>query len=337
MLYAIDLLDAMDKRHLVTPLLLAHESPEIRARALRVAEAAGRRWPIAGCRASSARSKIRTAAVRIAAVSALAVASRPGRRRRDAAVPDQAAIRRWPSSPPRRWRAARSADDVDAAEETLRHFSSDTREQGAEWRLQVARALGDVKNPAFRPLLVPLMYDTNLDVARAAIESAGTLGAGDFLFVPPLVSLLRNRRLKSAGPRGAGRLRRAGDRAARLLHARSRGRHLGPPPRALDAGAAALPGVDGRADHRARRQRRVPALQGDDGAASACVATHPELTIDPKVVSRHINAEAARAFNALTLHYNLFVAGGLDKGSLLARTLTEKHARALTAPSTCSA
>ena len=33
-LYAIDLLDAMDKRHLVTPLLLSHESPEIRARAL---------------------------------------------------------------------------------------------------------------------------------------------------------------------------------------------------------------------------------------------------------------------------------------------------------------
>ncbi len=62
----------------------------------------------------------------------------------------------------------------------------------------MARALGDVTNPAFRPLLVPLMYDANLEVARAAIESAGTLGAGDFLFVPPLVSLLRNRRLKSA-------------------------------------------------------------------------------------------------------------------------------------------
>ena len=41
-LYAIDLLESMDKRHLVTPLLLAHESPEVRARAhLRVAEAAG--------------------------------------------------------------------------------------------------------------------------------------------------------------------------------------------------------------------------------------------------------------------------------------------------------
>ena len=49
-----------------------------------------------------------------------------------------------------------------------------------------------------RSMLVPLMYDADLDVAKAAIESAGTLGAGDFLFVPPLVSLMRNRRLKSA-------------------------------------------------------------------------------------------------------------------------------------------
>src|ERR671912_1183845 len=40
-LYAIDLLDAMDKRKLVTPLLLGHDSPAIRERALGVAEAAG--------------------------------------------------------------------------------------------------------------------------------------------------------------------------------------------------------------------------------------------------------------------------------------------------------
>ena len=51
-------------------------------------------------------------------------------------------------------------------------------------------------NPRFRPLLVPLMYDANYVVARAAIHSAGTLGGDDFLFVPTLVALLRNRRLK---------------------------------------------------------------------------------------------------------------------------------------------
>jgi len=72
------------------------------------------------------------------------------------------------------------------------------------------------------------------------------------------------------------------------------------------------------------------ALEDPDGFIrfKATMALHrlrrdnPALAVDPKVVSRHINAEAARAFSALTLHYNLFVAGGLDKGSLLARALT---------------
>ena len=71
-LYAIELLDSMDKRHLVTPLLLSHESAEIRERALRVAEASGtelaERWLPGVQRAL----KDPEAAVRIAAVGALA-------------------------------------------------------------------------------------------------------------------------------------------------------------------------------------------------------------------------------------------------------------------------
>ena len=67
-------------------------------------------------------------------------------------------------------------------------------------RRAVAHSLGHVDNPRFRSLLVPLMFDADLEVAREAIQSAGRLGPreGDFLFVPPLVSLLRNRLLKSA-------------------------------------------------------------------------------------------------------------------------------------------
>src|SRR6185503_4133198 len=42
-----------------------------------------------------------------------------------------------------------------------------------------------------------------------------------------------------------------------------------------------------------------------------------------------VSIEAGRAFNALTLHYNLFVAGALDQNSLLARALNEKYARAM--------
>ncbi len=196
-LYAIDLLDAMDKRHLVTPLLLAHESAEIRARTLRLAETAGTatadRWLPRVERAL----KDPEAPVRIAAVSALAAlrgqaaadVMRPFLHGSDPALSIVAAAALASSD---------SAADVAAAEDRLRRFSSDTREQATPWRLQTARALGDVSNPSFRPLLVPLMYDADVEVAQAAIESAGKLGARDFLFVPPLVSLLRHRRLKSA-------------------------------------------------------------------------------------------------------------------------------------------
>ena len=82
--------------------------------------------------------------------------------------------------------------------EAFRKLIDDSREQRAHTRAEVARALGRVTNPAFRTLLVPLMFDADVDVARDAILSAARLGAGDFLFVPPLVSLLRNRLLKGA-------------------------------------------------------------------------------------------------------------------------------------------
>jgi ATP/ADP translocase/CRP-like cAMP-binding protein/HEAT repeat protein len=326
-LYAIDLLDAMDKRRLVTPLLLSHASPQIRARALKVAEAAGPaladRWLPGVERALTDPDS----AVRIAAVSAIAAlrgeaavdVMRPFITRNDPALAIVAAAALAGSAKP---------EDVALAEETLQRFSSDPREQGAEWRLQVARALGDVKNASFRPMLVPLMYDSNLAVAKAAIDSAATLGAGDFLFVPPLVSLLRNRRLKSSARSvlvGYGEAVVAP--LAYFMRDRDEDiwirRHvpatlaLLPFPASIAALTTALDDSDGFL--RFKATIALDRLRRDN----------PALAVDPKVVSRHIHAEAARAFNALTLHYNLFVAGGLDTGSLLARALTEKHARAL--------
>ena len=47
-IYAIDVLESLDKRNLVTPLLLYHESPKVRARALQALAAAptdiARKW-----------------------------------------------------------------------------------------------------------------------------------------------------------------------------------------------------------------------------------------------------------------------------------------------------
>ncbi len=324
-LYAIDLLDAMDKRHLVTPLLLAHESAEIRARVLKVAESVGTeaadRWLPRVERAL----KDGDATVRIAAVGALAAlrgeaaadVMRPFLHGKDQALSIVAAAALAETT---------HHEDITAAEERLRKFSSDTREQGTQWRLLTARALGEVSRPSFRPLLVPLMYDANVEVAHAAIESAGKLGATDFLFVAPLVSLLRNRRLKSAARQvlvGYGEPVVAPlayfmlDREENVWVRRHVPSTLGqlPFPSSVAALLAALEDPDGFLKFKA-----VSALE-------RIRKSHPEIPIDPEVVTRHVNAEAGRAFSALTLHHNLFVAGGLDSGSLLARSLTEKHSR----------
>ena len=325
-LYAIELLDAMDKRRLVTPLLLSHESPDIRARALRVAEASGtelaERW-LPGVQKAL---KDPESAVRIAAVGALAAlrgqaaadVMRPFLASKDPALAIVAAAALASSTEPA---------DVGASEETLRQFADDAREQGTPWRLQVARALGDINHPRFRPLVVQLMYDANADVARAAIDSAGTT-ARDFLFVPPLVSLLRNRRLKSAARQVlVGYDEPAVAPLAYFMQDRDEDvwvrRHvpstlaLLPYPSSVAALLAALDSPDGFLKFKA-----VSALE-------RIRKTHPDIAIDPEVVTRHLHTEAAGAFNALTLHYNLFVAGGLDKSSLLARSLSEKYSRRL--------
>ena len=80
------------------------------------------------------------------------------------------------------------------------------------------------------------MYDADLAVAREAIQKRRDVwGPADFLFVPPLVSLMRNRLLKRAARAGAGRLRRAVvDTLAYFLRRHRRG-HLDPPSRAVDA------------------------------------------------------------------------------------------------------
>ena len=192
----------------------------------------------------------------------------------------------------------------------------------------MARALGDVKNPAFRPLLVPLMYDANLEVARAAIQSAATLGAHDFLFVPPLVSLMRNRRLKSAARAAlAGYGEAVVAPLAFFMRDREEDkwvrRHVPstlaslPFPSSIDALIGALDDSDGFI-----RSKAISALD-------QLRRTHPDLAIDAAAITRHAIAEAGRAFNALTLHHNLFVAGGLDQDTLLSRALMEKYRRTM--------
>ncbi|MBA3269131.1 MAG: HEAT repeat domain-containing protein [Acidobacteria bacterium] len=327
-LYAMELLESLDKRHLVSPLLLHHESPRVRARAISVAEAAGAERGAHWLRGVERSLKDSDAAVRLAAVRALAVLQGEEAAElmrgylRD---PDPKMVVTAASA------LAESAIDTDRAdaEHTLQTLTADTREQSVPIRLQVAHSLGYVRNPRFRPLLVPLMFDADLSVAQEAIRSAGRLGSGDadFLFVPPLVSLMRNRLLKSAAREV---LVAYGDEVVAALAYFLRDpeediwvrRHvpstlaLIPTQRSLDVLVSALEDPDGFVRFKA------------GAAIERLRRSVPQLRLDRAVVERQILQETTRAFNALTLHYNLFVNHDLDAASLLARALEQKHQRA---------
>ena len=326
-LYAIDLLDAMDKRPLVTPLLLLHASPDIRARALRVAESAAAthadRWlPGVERSLTDDDAHVRVAAVRaLAALRGEAVADvmRPFLASADPSLAIVAAAA---------LADCQSPVDVESAAQTLRAFTGDTREQAVETRKLVARAIGGIKNPDFRSLLVPLLTDANTGVARAAVESAGSLGGSDFLFVPSLVSLLRHRVLKSAARQV---LVGYGDQVVAPLTYFMQDRdedlwvrrHV-PSALALLPDNASVAALETALDDPDEflRSKALSALE-------RIRKTHPQLTIGAERIARHASVEAGRAFEALTLHYNLFIAGGLNPDALLARALTEKYERTL--------
>jgi ATP/ADP translocase/HEAT repeat protein len=325
--YAIDLLESLDKRHLVSPLLLNHRSPLVRRRTLMAvanaaAEGAGQ-WAAGAERAlGDPDPEVRLAAVR--AVGALrnehaAELMRPYLTSSDPRVGVTAAVA---------MAAAGTEGDRVAAESLLRSLSSDSREQAREARLEVARGLRHLPDPRFHPVLVPLMFDTDLEVARAAIQSAGMMGPGDFIFVPPLISLMRNRLLKrDAREVLVGYGENVIDSLAYFLNDKDEDkwirRHI-PSTLALISSQRALDVLVNALDHEDGfiRYKAVAAIE-------RLRRDREDLRIDAATIERQVVRETARAFNALTLHYNLFVAGGLDPDALLARALIEKHRRAI--------
>jgi ATP/ADP translocase/HEAT repeat protein/CRP-like cAMP-binding protein len=327
--YAIDLLESLDKRHLVTPLILHHDSPEVRARALRAAGAMRAESANHWLRGIERSLKDSHGEVRLAAVRALAALHREDAtevmrgflKDADPVMVVTAACGLAESASP---------DDRLAAEEALRELASDTREQAVPIRLEVAHSLGYVRDPKFRALLVPLMFDADLSVAREAIRSAGLLGPpdSDFLFLPPLVSLMRNRLLKAAARQVLVEYgEQVVDPLAYFLRDTDEDvwvrRHvpstlaLIPSQKALDVLVEALSDNDGFV-----RFKAITAIE-------RLRRTAPQLTIDRAIIERQILLETTRAFGAMTLHHNLFVRHGLDRTSLLAQALTEKQQRAV--------
>ena len=324
-LHAIDLLEGFDKRHLISPLLLHHASPTVRARALRTLEAAR---PDVQARWSAGIERMlkdEHPEVRAAAVAALAATRgeqavgvmRPFLEDRDPrmVVTAAAALADSPAE-----------EDVTAAEHALRTLALDTRQTAVSARREVAQALGHIKSPRFRHLLVPLMYDPAREVAEEAIRSAGRLGAVDYLFVAPLLALLRNRLLKAHARQvlvgyGEGIV----ETLAYFMRDEEEDvwvrRHIPstlaliPTQQSVDVLLSALDAPDGYLRYKALR------------ALGRMKREHPELTIPTAPVEALVAKETSRYFNYLGLHYNVVVRDPVAKDTLLARALREKLGR----------
>ena len=324
-LYAIDLLESFEKRHLVTPLLLHHSSAAVRARTLRALQALrpelARKWvPAIERLLNDEDQHVRAGAVR--AISQIRGEEASGLMRPYLDDPNP----RVAVTAAVALASSRDAGDAEAAFGVLQRLTKDPRDGAAPARREVARALAHIPDPRFHDLLVPLMYDGNLEVARAAIRSAGRIGNDSFLFVPALVSLLRNRLLK-ADARSV--LVAYGEAVVEPLayFLKDQDEDLWVR-RHLPATLALIPGE-------ATIRVLIGALGDRDGflrfkavmALDRIRRERPDLTIPRAPIEALIQSETLRYANALTLHANLFTGGSFARDTLLARVLEEKQER----------
>jgi CRP-like cAMP-binding protein/HEAT repeat protein len=326
--YAIDVLESLDKRNLVTPLLLYHEAPVVRARALKALSAV--RADIAERWAPHIRRMLADtdSGVRAGAITALSYISQQ----------DAASLARpmllEPDARIRVTAAAALADggtaeDADAAEATFVDIIANTSAETRDARRDVAAAIRQIRDRRFRRLLVPLLYDPAPEVADEAMASVRAAGAGDFVFVPTLIALLRHRRLKG---QARAVLVSYGEPVIDVLAHFMRDadediwvrRHvpatlaLIPAQKSVDVLAAALQDADGFL-----RYKVVAALERLRREA-------PSLTFPRENIERFALSEARQYFNYLSLRHNLFGRQqALPTDSLLAQALDEKLERTL--------
>ena len=328
-LYAIEVLESLDKRNLVTPLLLYHDSAAVRIRALKalgdVRSDIAQRWVPAIERLLSDPGP----AVRVAAVRALA-------RIRNADA--TGLVRPLLDDPDPRMVATAGIvlassdrpEDVQAGEAALARLASDMRATSADVRREVAIAIRHVGNRRCEPLLIPLLYDPDPRVAAEAMRSLRKLGTTDMLFVPTLISLLGHRDLKSDAREvlvGHGEAV-----LAALAHFLADSNENLWVRRHLPATIARIPcqaSMDALLD-------RLEANEPDGLLRFKLVAAleklrrdHPEYEVRREPVEALIYREARGYFINLTLHHNLFVHEQLDNEALLAHALDEKRLRAV--------
>jgi AAA family ATP:ADP antiporter len=322
-IYAIDILESLDRRNLVTPLLLYHESPRVRARAL--AGLSGASPEMAERWLPNAQRMLKDPAVEVRSAAVGALASM-----RSSSVSDL--VRPFLAGDDPRLAATASVvlagsehePDRRAAEETLSRLGADAA--NPDVRREVAAAIGQIADPRFHHLLIPLLYDADPSVSEEAMRSVRQVGAGDVTFVPTLVSLLRHHRLK-----GAARdvLVAYGDGVIPALDHFLNDpdeevwvrRHIPATLARLESQAAmdALVRSLGTSTDRFIRFKLVEAISNLHRAK-------PGLIFDPKAVEPLVRNETQQYFTWLSLRDNLFERARWPRGSLLDRMLGDKLA-----------
>jgi CRP-like cAMP-binding protein len=219
-------------------------------------------------------------------------------------------------------------EDEHAAEAALSRLIADTRAAASGGRRDAANALAHIRNPSFRTLLIPLIHDRSIEVAREAIASARAMGPSDAIFVPALVSLLGHRLLKSVARET---LVSYGEPVIPVLA------HLMNDPDEHIWVRRHIPGTLARIPAQASMDTLVDALKTSDGflryKTVAAIETlrrgHPSLAFAAEAVEALIFRETARYYSYLTLRFNITQRDAAGSDSLVVRALDDKLTRTL--------
>ncbi len=191
-LHALDLLASHGRSHLVPPVMVHHDDPEVRRRTLEIIGATGRddAMPLVEQRLRDDDPEVRTQAIHVLASLRHVDAASLMLPRLD--EPDPAIRAAAVACVSNLGDAAMSA----RAGRALRDMLADPL---AATRLEAARCLGAVHEPSYRDDLLQLLYDPELPVVREAIASVRRRISRDedpSIYMPTLISLLRDRQLK---------------------------------------------------------------------------------------------------------------------------------------------
>jgi len=326
-IYAMEFLESLNKKHLITPLLLYHESPAVRARALSAIRSVqpeiSERWlPVIQALMADPDPEVRSEAVgALANVKNQRVADlvRPLLQDGDPRIILTSAMVLAGSG---------QEEDVHQADIVLSRLVSDMRESAAPVRKDLLIAIRRAPIPHFRRLLIPLLNDPNAEVADEAMRSTQKLGSTDFVFIPTLISLLRNRRQKS---NARALLIAYGEEALLIL------RHFLMDPEEDIWIRRHIPATIARIPSQQSMDILVEALDQKDGflrfhVIAALERIHrigPEFVFDRGRIEAAVAAEAGRCSEQQKLYAALFGQEDSDRQSILARALAEKMKRGL--------